>query len=90
MELMVMLAIWVVLGLIAGLLAGPIWKGNRPLGESADYAIAVAAAVLTGLVDWYVLPLIGLTGTIRFIAAVLEPPLVALLVLWIVRRAKTA
>jgi hypothetical protein len=47
--------------------------------------VAIIASVITGLLDWYVLPLIGITGTLRFVAAVLEPAIVALFVLWIMR-----
>ncbi len=82
-----MLAVWVVIGLVAGLLAGSIWKAPRPFGEWGDYLIAVGVAVLTGLADWYLLPAwFDVSGQFRFWAAVLEPILVVLLVLWLLRR----
>jgi uncharacterized membrane protein YeaQ/YmgE (transglycosylase-associated protein family) len=77
--------IWIVIGVLAGALADPIWKGRRPYGEIADYAVAIIASVITGLLDWYVLPLIGITGTLKFVAAVMEPACVALIVLWVMR-----
>jgi uncharacterized membrane protein YeaQ/YmgE (transglycosylase-associated protein family) len=77
--------IWIVIGVLAGALADPIWKGRRPYGEVADYVVAIIASIITGLLDWYVLPLIGITGTLKLVAAVLEPALVALLALWIMR-----
>lgn len=88
MQIFVMVAIWVILGLLMGVLAGPIWKGRRPIGEFGDYAVAVVLAILTGLGDWYLLPLLGIEGTIKFIAAVTEPALGALLGLWVVRLVK--
>jgi uncharacterized membrane protein YeaQ/YmgE (transglycosylase-associated protein family) len=88
MQIVVMLAIWVVLGLLIGILAGSIWKGEKPYGEVADYAIAIAASVITGLAGWFVMPMIGIQGSMRFIVAVTEPPLVALFVLWVLRRVK--
>jgi uncharacterized membrane protein YeaQ/YmgE (transglycosylase-associated protein family) len=77
--------IWIVIGVLAGALADPIWKGRRPYGEVADYIVAIIATVVTGLADWYVLPLIGITGTFKFVIAVIEPALVALVALWIMR-----
>lgn len=81
----VFFAIWIVLGVIGGALADPIWKGRRPFGEAADYLVGVITAVLTGLMDWYVLPLINIEGTLMFIIAVVEPALAVLVVLWVMR-----
>ncbi len=86
MDLVVMLAIWAVIGVLAGAIADPIWKGVRPYGPAADYLVAVAAAVITGLVDWYLLPVFGITGALKFAIAVSEPALVALIALWAMRR----
>jgi len=86
--LIVMIIIWVVMGALIGVLAGSIWKGERPYGENGDYIAAVIATVITGFLDWYVLPLIGIEGLVRFIAALTEPPLMALVVLWAMRRFK--
>jgi uncharacterized membrane protein YeaQ/YmgE (transglycosylase-associated protein family) len=77
--------IWIVIGVLAGALADPIWKGRRPYGEIADYIVAIIATIITGLLDWYVLPRIGITGTFKFVIAVIEPALVALFALWIMR-----
>ena len=82
---LVFFLIWIVIGVLAGALADPIWKGRRPYGEIADYVVAIVATIVTGLFDWYVLPLIGIPGTLKVVAAVLEPALVALLALWIMR-----
>jgi uncharacterized membrane protein YeaQ/YmgE (transglycosylase-associated protein family) len=88
MDLIVMIVIWIVIGLVMALLAGSIWKGVRPLGEVGDYLISIAASVITGFFDWYILPLLKIEGAIKFIAAILEPALVALFVLWLVRKLK--
>ncbi len=88
LDFIVMIAIWIVIGLLIGVLAGPIWKGVRPLGEVWDYVISIACAVVTGLLDWFVLPLIGIEGAIRFVAAILEPALVSIFALWLVRKLK--
>jgi uncharacterized membrane protein YeaQ/YmgE (transglycosylase-associated protein family) len=88
MDLIVMIVIWIVIGLVMALLAGSIWKGERPLGEAGDYLISIAASVITGFLDWYILPLLNIEGAVKFIAAILEPALVALFILWLVRKLK--
>jgi len=74
-----------VVGLIIGAVAGLIWKENRPYGARGDYLIAVITAVVVGMVDWYVIPAMGFSETLRNISLFLEPALGALLVLWLVR-----
>ena len=86
--LIVMIVVWVVIGLLIGALAGLIWKGVRPISELWDYLISVACAIVTGFLDWTILPLIGYDGVIKFVAAILEPALVSLFALWLVRKIK--
>ena len=88
LDLIVMIVVWIVIGLLVGLLAGSIWKGERPIGEAGDYLLSIAATVITGLLDWWILPLIKIEGAGKLIIAIIEPPLVALAVLWLVRRLK--
>ncbi len=90
MDLIVMVVIWVVIGLLMGLLAGSIWKGVRPIGEARDYLLSIAASAVTGLIGWYIMPLppFNITGAMRFAIVIIEPALVALLVLWLVRKLK--
>lgn len=86
MVLIVLIAIWVVLGLLMGILAGSIWKGERPYGQWADYVIAILLAIGTGLIDWYlVADWFNLEGTLKFLAAIVEPAVVSLLGLWVLR-----
>jgi uncharacterized membrane protein YeaQ/YmgE (transglycosylase-associated protein family) len=78
----------VVVGLLMGVLAGLIWKDNRPYGAAGDYIIAIITAVILGLMDWYLIPALGFSDTIKIIGIIFEPALGALLVLWIIRKAK--
>jgi len=78
-----------VVGVIIGALAGLIWKDNRPIGVRGDYIAAVIAAVVTGFLDWYVIPAMGFSDTLKYIGVVGEPPLAALVVLWVIRKAKS-
>jgi len=44
--------------------------------------------VVIGLIDWFVIPAMGFSNTMKYLGVALEPALGALLVLWIIRRAK--
>ena len=88
MEILLVMVGMVVVGLIMGAVAGLIWKDNRPYGAVGDYIIAVITCVIVGLIDWYVIPALGFSDTIKIIGLIFEPALSALLVLWIIRKAK--
>jgi len=88
MENAILIVAMVVVGLIIGWLAGPIWKGKRPIGARGDYIAAVVTAVIIGLMDWYVIPAMGFSDTLKYLGVAIEPALGALLVLWLIRVAK--
>ena len=88
MTILIVLAAMVVVGLIVGYAAGLIWKENRPIGVKGDYVVAVITAVLTGLLDYYVIPAMGFSDTLALAGLIMEPPLMALFVLWLIRKAK--
>lgn len=88
MQIVILLVAMVIVGLIAGWLAGPIWKGKRPIGVRGDYLAAVISAVVVGLMDWFVIPAMGFSTTMRNLGVSIEPFLGALIVLWIIRAAK--
>ena len=88
MEIVILIVAMIVVGLIAGWLAGPIWKNKRPIGTRGDYIAAVITAIVVGLMDWYVIPAMDFSTTMRNLGVAIEPFLGALLVLWIIRAAK--
>ena len=88
MEIIIVIVGLIVVGLIIGALAGVIWKDNRPIGVAGDYIAAVVSAVVIGLIDWYVIPAMGFSDTLKILGILTEPALGALLVLWIIRKAK--
>lgn len=88
MQIAILIIAMIVVGLIAAWLAGPIWKNKRPMGIRGDYTAAIIAAVAVGLIDWYVIPAMGFSDSLRNLGVAVEPFLGALLVLWILRMAK--
>lgn len=88
MEILILVGAMIVVGLLMGWLAGLIWKGNRPIGAGGDFLVAIVIAVAVGLLDWYVIPAMGFSNAMRNLGVALEPALGALLVLWLIRRAR--
>jgi len=88
MEILIVVVAMIVVGIIAGYLAGLIWKDERPIGLRGDYLTAIITAILVGLLDWYVIPAMGFSDTLKYIGIASEPLLGALVVLWIIRKAK--
>lgn len=89
MEIVYLIAAMLVVGALIGAVAGPIWKGNRPIGVRGDFIAAILTTVVVGLLDWYVVPAMGFSDTLKYIALALEPALGALLVLWLIRRSRS-
>lgn len=88
MDVLFLLVGMVVVGLIIGAVAGLIWKENRPIGVAGDYLVSILVAVIIGLIDWYVIPAMGFSDTLKYLGVLFEPALGSLLVLWLLRKAK--
>jgi uncharacterized membrane protein YeaQ/YmgE (transglycosylase-associated protein family) len=88
MTFVILIAVWIVIGLLLGMLATSIWKEPRPYGDAADFIAAVSASVITGIIDWLIFPFFNIEGWLKFAGFILEPTLVALIVLWVIRKIK--
>lgn len=88
MDMLYLVGAMVLVGVVIAALAGFIWKGPRPYGTGGDYAAAIISAVLVGLLDWYVIPAMGFSDTWKLAGVATEPAILALIVLWVMRRAK--
>ena len=87
-EIIIVIIAMVGVGLLVGYAAGLIWKDNRPIGVRGDYIAAIIAAVVMGILDWTVIPAMGFSSTIKWLGIIFEPAATALIVLWIIRKAK--
>jgi uncharacterized membrane protein YeaQ/YmgE (transglycosylase-associated protein family) len=88
MQIVILVVIMLVVGLIMGWIGGLIWKDKRPIGVTVDYIVAVINAVAVGLLDWFVIPAMGFSDTMKYLGVALEPALSVLLVLWVIRLAR--
>jgi uncharacterized membrane protein YeaQ/YmgE (transglycosylase-associated protein family) len=88
MELLILIIAMAIVGLIIGFIAGLIWKENRPIGVMGDYLVSVVASIVIGLLDWFVIPAMGFSETMKYLGIALEPALGALAILWLIRVAK--
>ncbi len=88
MNILILIIAMIVVGVIIGWLAGPIWKNKRPIGMSGDYIAAIITALAVGFLDWFVVPAMGFSDNLRNIAVAVEPAIGALIVLWIIRAVK--
>jgi uncharacterized membrane protein YeaQ/YmgE (transglycosylase-associated protein family) len=90
MPLIILVLAMVVVGLVIGFAAGRIWRETPPLGSPGDYIVAVVTAIAIGLLDWFVIPAMGFSDSLKYLGVALEPALGALIVLWLIQRAKQA
>ncbi|MGB2896950.1 MAG: hypothetical protein WBB65_12390 [Anaerolineales bacterium] len=89
MEILILIAAMVVVGLIMTFVSKLIWKDELPVSVTAAYIIGVVTAVVVGLLDWVVIPAMGFSDTLKYVGAATEPALSVPLVLWIIKKAKS-
>ena len=89
MEIVILVVAMILVGLLMGWVAGFIWKDNRPIGVRGDYIASVITAIVVGFMDWFIIPAMGFSDSLRNMGVAMEPALGALLVLWIIRKAKS-
>ena len=88
MEILILVVAMIVVGLLIGWIAGFIWKDRSPDDVRRDYIASVITAIVLGLIDWFVIPAMGFSDSLRNLGVATEPALGALIVLWIIRKAK--
>jgi uncharacterized membrane protein YeaQ/YmgE (transglycosylase-associated protein family) len=83
--IVIWLGIWILLGLLVGALASLVLAGDPPYGLEVDILVSVATMIVVGLGDYYLLSLMDISSSIRFLIAILEPLTSAMLVVWLLR-----
>lgn len=88
MGVLILVLAMIVVGLVIGFLAGRIWREAPPMDSTGVYLVSVVTAVAIGLLDWFVIPAMGFGDTLKYVGVALEPALGALIVLWLIQRAR--
>jgi len=88
MNMLVIGVLLAVVGIVTGLLASVVTRGEPPYGVLGDVVAATLVMVIVGLVEWAVMPGLGFTGWIRLAGTFGDPWALAILVLWLLRRSK--
>ncbi len=86
--LIVLIVAMIIVGVIMGQVAGAIWKDDLPFGTQGNTVASIVTCILVGLIDWYVIPAMKFSDTLKYVGIATEPALAALLVLWGIRRAR--
>jgi hypothetical protein len=103
MEIVLLVAVMAVVGLIMTYVSKLIWKDELPVGMPNAYIVGVVTAVVVpnayivgvvtavvvGLLDWFVIPAMGFSDTLKYVGAALEPALSVPLVFWIIKKARS-
>lgn len=89
MEIVLLIATMVVVGLIMTYVSKLIWKDELPVAMPNAYIVGVVTTVVVGLLDWVVIPAMGFSDTLKYVGAALEPALSVPLVFWIIKKAKS-
>jgi uncharacterized membrane protein YeaQ/YmgE (transglycosylase-associated protein family) len=89
MDILILIVVMILVGLLIGALAPKIFKGEAPYGVRGDYIASVLSTVIIGLMDWFVIPAMKFSDAVKYLGVALEPALGALIVLWLIRKAKS-
>ena len=89
MEIVLLIAAMLVVGLIMTYVSKLIWKDELPVAMPNAYIVGVVTTVVVGLLDWVVIPAMGFSDTLKYVGAALEPALSVPLVFWIIKKAKS-
>jgi hypothetical protein len=89
MEIVILIAAMVVVGVIMTYVSKLIWKDELPVAMPNAYLVGVVTTIVVGLLDWVVIPAMGFSDTLKYIGIALEPALSVPIVFWIIKKARS-
>jgi hypothetical protein len=89
MEILILVAAMVVVGLIMTYVSKLIWKDELPVGMPNAYIVGIVTTIIVGLLDWFVIPAMGFSDTLKYLGIASEPALSVPLVFWIIKKARS-
>ena len=63
-------------------------RGRSEIGVKGDYLVGVLGSVFFGIGEWFLIPMLGFSDTIKYLGAYIEAPCIALMILWLIRVAR--
>ncbi|RME46694.1 MAG: hypothetical protein D6791_07640 [Chloroflexi bacterium] len=91
MGLAVLAIILAIVGVLTGWLAPAVVNSRRPYGMGGDIAAGVIIMVVVGLIEWkWIMPIFNFPGWLDLSAAIGDPFVLTLIVLWLMRKIKPA
>ena len=88
LQAVIVIIAMIAVGFLMGYIAVLIWNDNKPFGVKGDYIASIVSTVAMGLIDWFVIPAMGFGPTLQLLGVIFEPPAMALITLWVIRKAK--
>ena len=85
LQVLIIIGIMLVCGVVIGILAQIIWKDYHPIGKTGDFIVAILSCIVFGLGEWFLLPALGFSQTMRLLGTFIEAPIISLAILWLVR-----
>jgi len=91
MAIVVLAIVLAIIGVLTGWLAPMVAKSRRPYGMGGDIAACLIIMVVVGVIEWqWIMPLFNFPGWLDLSAAIGDPFVLSLIVLWLMRKIKPA
>lgn len=88
MLLVILAIVLAILGVLVGWLGPMVVNSRRPYGMGGDIAAGLLTMVVLGLVEWvWLIPLFNFPNWFNLLATIGDPLIIALIVLWLMRKA---
>lgn len=89
MGTVVLAIVLAIVGVLTGWLGPMVVHSRRPYGMAGDIVAAVLTMLVLGLVEWlWIMPLFGFPNWLDLAAAIGDPFVLALVVLWLMRKVR--
>ncbi|MFQ5595095.1 MAG: hypothetical protein ACE5HA_13195 [Anaerolineae bacterium] len=91
MGIAVLAIILAIIGVLTGWLAPMVVSSRRPYGMGGDIIACVLTMLAVGLPEWlWIMPALNFGGWIKWAGTIGDPFVLALIVLWLMRKIKPA
>jgi uncharacterized membrane protein YeaQ/YmgE (transglycosylase-associated protein family) len=91
MGIAILAIVLAIIGVLVGWLAPAVVNSRRPYGMGGDIIACLIIMVVVGVIEWqWIMPLFNFPGWVNLSAAIGDPFVLSLIVLWLMRKIKPA